>query len=133
MQATSIQTPVIWRKRFDGGHGGSLSLSNSDGLCSGLYQNVAFDEQGAEAGLATGVETIRRFTQAKGYVPVSPKGAIQIIDREPAAAFGQYEGPNGRLSIMIGYSPGEQLIADDKLITRLGGVRFLLVADGQHI
>lgn len=66
-------------------------------------------------------------------MPVSPGAEIKVIDRDPAAAFGQYKGPNGRLSIMIGYSPGEQLITDDKLITRLGGVRFLLVADGQHI
>ena len=125
--------PVIWRKRFGEGHGGSLSLSNSNGLCSGLYQNIAFDQQSIEAGLSAGVDTIARFAEAKGYAPVTPEAKIQVIDRDPAAAFGQYEGPKGRLSVMIGYSPGEQSIQNDTLITRLGGIRFLLVADGQHI
>ncbi len=125
--------PVVWRKRFQGGHAGSLSISNSNGLCSGLYQNAAFDQQSPKTGLAAGVQTIRRFAEAHGYTPAAENTAIRLYDRQPAAAFGQYEGPKGRLSIMIGYSPGEQVIADDSLVTRLGGIRFLLVAEGQHI
>ncbi len=132
LQAVANQ-PVIWRKRFGEGHDGTLSVSNSNGACLGLYQNAAFDRQDGADNVAAGAEIFARFAKTNGYAPASADRAIQVYKSDPPAAFGQYEGPQGKVSIMVGYSPGEQILDGNTLETRLGGVRFLVVAGAQHI
>lgn len=124
--------PVIWRKVFNGGHDGAISISDADGTCLGLYQNIAFDQQPGEDAVAAGAETVRKFAQAKGYWPLDNGSAIKLNTSDPPAAIGQFEGPRGKVTIMIAHSPGDQILDGDRMATRLGGVRFLVVAGAQH-
>jgi hypothetical protein len=130
---SAAKHPVIWRKSFNEGHGGAISVSDADGTCLGLYQNIGFDRQRGDETVAAGAEAIRTFAAAKGYTPLNRESAIKIYKADPPSAIGQYEGPNGKVTVMVAHSPGEQILDGNTLATRLGGVRFLVVAGAQHI